>query len=199
MEGETLARLEKLLGRELGNAEKTRLQRIQDILKIGPNDALWSIIAALEYQRAYYEELPEKIREVSTEVLTELSRVAKESAMQPGMVRKETEMAKLFSMKQLIKLCLTWGISILCLMLLYGSLSMWAGYSIGCGQTQPSVLLLQMPVGLLIGILCMTGSVFAGTLAAKTFSEGDKSWRKQAIIAAGLLIPGAWCVAVFIL
>ena len=43
MEGETLARLEKLLGRELGNAEKTRLQRIQDILKIGPNDALWSI------------------------------------------------------------------------------------------------------------------------------------------------------------
>ena len=44
MEGETLARLEKLLGRELKNAEKTRLQRIQDILKIGPNDALWSII-----------------------------------------------------------------------------------------------------------------------------------------------------------
>ena len=53
MEGETLARLEKLLGRELKNAEKTRLQRIQDILKIGPNDALWSIIVALEYQRTY--------------------------------------------------------------------------------------------------------------------------------------------------
>lgn len=89
MEGETLARLEKLLGRELGNAEKTRLQRIQDILKIGPNDALWSIIVALEYQRTYYEELPEKIREVSMEAITELTKVTKKSTIQPGSTREE--------------------------------------------------------------------------------------------------------------
>ena len=48
METETLSRLEKLLGRELADSEKARLQRIQDALNIGPNDALWSIIAALE-------------------------------------------------------------------------------------------------------------------------------------------------------
>ena len=48
MDRETAAALEKLLGRELGNEEKERLQRIQDTLRIGPNDALWSIIAAME-------------------------------------------------------------------------------------------------------------------------------------------------------
>ena len=55
MDRETVAALEKLLGRELGNEEKERLQRIQDTLRIGPNDALWSIIAAMEYPRIYYE------------------------------------------------------------------------------------------------------------------------------------------------
>ena len=47
MDREITAVLEKLLGRELGNEEKERLQRIQDTLGIGPNDALWAIIAAM--------------------------------------------------------------------------------------------------------------------------------------------------------
>ena len=200
MEGETLARLEKLLGRELKNAEKTRLQRIQDILKIGPNDALWSIIVALEYQRTHYEELPEKIREVSMEAITELTKVTKKSTIQPGSTREEKEpnLVKHLSIKTLIPICLPWGTSILCLLLLYGSLSMWAGFSIGYGQPLPPVLLLKMPVGLLIGILCMVGSIFAGILAAKTFSEGGGSWRKQAFIATGLLVPGVWSITVSI-
>ena len=55
MDKETTASLEKLLGRELGDEEKERLQRIQDTLRIGPNDALWAIIAAMEYPRIYKE------------------------------------------------------------------------------------------------------------------------------------------------
>ena len=78
MEGEAFARLEKLLGRELEQSEKERLQRIQDVLKIGPNDALWSIIAALEYQRSYYEELPQQIRTSTEEILAEWSEAARE-------------------------------------------------------------------------------------------------------------------------
>lgn len=68
MDREITAVLEKLLGRELGNEEKERLQRIQDTLGIGPNDALWAIIAAMEYPRLYYEELPEKIRAVTAQI-----------------------------------------------------------------------------------------------------------------------------------
>lgn len=65
MDKETTAILEKLLERKLENGEKERLQRIQDTLRIGPNDALWTIIAAMEYPRMHYEELPEKIRAVT--------------------------------------------------------------------------------------------------------------------------------------
>ena len=83
MEGEAFVRLEKLLGRELEQSEKERLQRIQDVLKIGPNDALWSIIAALEYQRAYYEELPQKIRTATEEILAEWSEAARKNAAAP--------------------------------------------------------------------------------------------------------------------
>ena len=83
METETLSRLEKLLGRELADSEKTRLQRIQDALNIGPNDALWSIIAALEYQRAYYEELPEKIRAATQEILAEWLAAARKNPAAP--------------------------------------------------------------------------------------------------------------------
>lgn len=51
MDKETTAILEKLLERKLENEEKERLQRILDTLRIGPNDALWAIIAAMEYPR----------------------------------------------------------------------------------------------------------------------------------------------------
>lgn len=79
---------------------------------------------------------------------------------------------------------------------MYGSLSMWAGYSIGSGQTQPPVLLMRMPVGVLMGILCMGGSVIEGIHAAKAFGEGNGIWRKHALAATALLVPGAWSVSV---
>lgn len=134
------------------------------------------------------------------EAITELTKVTKKSTIQPGSTREEKEpnLVKHLSIKTLIPICLPWGTSILCLLLLYGSLSMWAGFSIGYGQPLPPVLLLKMPVGLLIGILCMVGSIFAGILAAKTFSEGGGSWRKQAFIAMGLLVPGVWSITVSI-
>ena len=73
MDKETTDILEKLLERKLENEEKERLQRIQDTLRIGPNDALWAIIAAMEYPRIYYEELPEKIRAVTSGIFEDIA------------------------------------------------------------------------------------------------------------------------------
>ena len=73
---------------------------------------------------------------------------------------------------------------------------MWAGYSIGSGQTQPPVLLMRMPVGVLMGILCMGGSVIEGIHAAKAFGEGNGIWRNHARAATALRVPGAWSVSV---
>lgn len=198
MDGEAFASLEKLLGRELDPSEKERLQRIQDVLKIGPNDALWSIIAALEYQRAYYEELPQKIRTATEEILAEWSEAARKNAAAPQKAKpkKAGEQTNVISLKELMQPWCIWALLTLCLLLLYGSLSMWAGYSIGSGQTQPPALLMRMPVGILIGVLCMGGCVMEGIRAAKAFADTDSSWRKHALAATALLAPGAWCVSV---
>lgn len=197
MEGEAFVRLEKLLGRELEPSEKERLQRIQDVLKIGPNDALWSIIAALEYQRSYYEELPQKIRTATDEILAEWSEAARKNSTAPqkAKLKKVGEQTNVISLKELMQPWFVWALLTLCLLLLYGSLSMWAGYSIGSGQTQPR-LLMQMPVGVLISILCMGGCVIEGVRAAKAFGEGNSIWRKHALAAMALLVPGAWSVSV---
>lgn len=198
MEAETLVRLEKLLGRKLEPSEKERLQRIQDVLKIGPNDALWSIIAALEYQRSYYEELPQKIRTATGEILAEWSEAARKNAAAPqkAKLKKAGEQTNVISLKELMQPWCIWALLTLCLLLLYGSLSMWAGYSIGSGQTQPPGLLMRMPVGVLIGILCMDGCVMEGIRAAKAFGDNDNSWRKHALAATALLVPGAWSISV---
>lgn len=198
MDGEAFASLEKLLGRELDPSEKERLQRIQDVLKIGPNDALWSIIAALEYQRAYYEELPQKIRTATEEILAEWSEAARKNAAAPQKtkLKKAGEQTNVISLKELVHPWLVWALLTFCLLLLYGSLSMWAGYSIGSGQTQPPGLLMRMPVGVLMGLLCMSVCVMEGIRAAKAFADTDSSWRKHALAARALLVPGAWSVSV---
>lgn len=198
MEGEAFVRLEKLLGRELEPSEKERLQRIQDVLKIGPNDALWSIIAALEYQRSYYEELPQKIRTATDEILAEWSEAARKNSTAPqkAKLKKVEEQTNVISLKELMQPWFVWALLTLCLLLLYGSLSMWAGYCLGSGQTQPPGLLMRMPVGVLIGIPCMGGCAMEGIRAAKAFGEGNDTWRKHALAATALLVPGAWSVSI---
>jgi hypothetical protein len=69
MSKEKLGQIEKLLGRELSVEGKERLRRIKDVLKIDDKDAFWDLLAAMEYQRVYYEALPAKITAASAEIL----------------------------------------------------------------------------------------------------------------------------------
>lgn len=189
--------MEKLLDRELDTEEKERLQRIQDTLQIADNDALWAVISAMEYQRAYYETLPEKISSVTEKILAEWAEAARKNAAAPQKAKgkKAGEQANVISLKELVQPWCT-ALLTLCLLLLYGSLAMWAGYSIGSGHTQPPGLLMRMPVGILMGLLCMSVCVMEGIRAAKAFADTDSSWRKHALAAGALLVPGAWSVSV---
>ncbi|MDR2819949.1 MAG: hypothetical protein LBB60_05415 [Desulfovibrio sp.] len=80
MNTERITRLEKLLNRELSTEEKERLHRIQDTLQISAEDALWDVLMAMEYQRTYYEELPQKIATASTDILRGISDAAEAEA-----------------------------------------------------------------------------------------------------------------------
>lgn len=53
--------LGKVCGRKLSEAETARLRETGNKLNLREDDALWPLLAAMEYQRIYYEALPEKI------------------------------------------------------------------------------------------------------------------------------------------
>lgn len=192
MDAEKLDRLERLLERELSVEERERLRRVQDAFGISDNDALWELITAMEYQRKYYEELPEKISQAATEIFNGLSQAAeKEVALAQGKLAESVvKQAKSLSLKTHVRTWLLWGIFALVLQLLYGSLLLWAGYSIGTGQTQPPALLLKMPVGVVVGMLCFYFGIFYGVLAARNFAEGNVAWRKFLFAALCCMLPG---------
>ena len=195
MDRETAAALEKLLGRELGNEEKERLQRIQDTLRIGPTDALWSIIAAMEYPRIYYEELPEKIRTVTSEILEDIADASEKEVVraQSRLAESVVKQAESLSLKRHVRTWLAWGISALFLLLLYGAFLMWAGFSLGVGRIQLHGPL-RVPVGILLATICIFCGIFSGALAAKNFAEGDRLWRRLLPVAVACIFVGS-CLA----
>ena len=197
VDAEQMTRLERLLDRVLSGEEKERLRRIKDTLGIADNDGIWEIIIAMEYQRNYYDELPEKIALTTAEILQNISQVAEnEVALAQGRLAESVvRQAEKLSVKSHIHTLLLWGALAIFLVLLYGGLLMWAGFSIGSGQPQPPALLLQMPVGVIMGALCFGVGIFWGVLAAKDFAEGDVKWRKFMLAALGCMLPGGWILS----
>ncbi|MDR3363262.1 MAG: hypothetical protein LBO64_10575 [Desulfovibrio sp.] len=192
MNAERITRLEKLLNRKLSAEEKERVRRIQDTLQISAEDSLWDILAAMEYQRTYYEELPQKIATVSTDILQGISDAAEAEARraQGRLAESVAELAQKLAVRINMATLLPMGLTALVCLLAYGSLLMWAGFCIGSGQAHPPAFLLKMPSGILMGGLCLGGGVFLGAHAAREFSEGRIGWRKRMIAALVMLIPG---------
>lgn len=74
--------LGKACGRELSEAEATRLREIGSSLHLREDGALWPVLAAMEYQRIYYEALPEKIAGASRTIMDGITAAAeKETAV----------------------------------------------------------------------------------------------------------------------
>ena len=73
--------LGKVCGRKLSEAETARLRETGNKLNLREDDALWPLLAAMEYQRIYYEALPEKIAAASRAIMDGMAAAAeKETA-----------------------------------------------------------------------------------------------------------------------
>ena len=192
MNTEKIVRLEKLLDRKLSDAEIERLRRIKSTLEIADNDALWDILIAMEYQRTFYETLPEKIAGASADIFRELTSSAEkevalaQSRLAEGVVEQAKQLATRIDHASWFGL----GMLMLAVLLLHGGLLLWAGYCIGSGQTQPPAFLLQMPVGVIAGSLCVAGGVLFGAAAAREYSEGHVGWQKRMLTALACLLSG---------
>lgn len=66
--------LGKACGRKLSEAEAARLREVGNRLNLREDDALWPLLAAMEYQRVYYEALPKEIAAASKTIMGRHSR-----------------------------------------------------------------------------------------------------------------------------
>ena len=197
MSMDAIIRIEKARGQKISEEEAARLRGIGDMLNLRADDALWDIVAALEYQRVFYEALPDKIAGASSEILQNIAVAAeKESAAaQARLTESVVEQAKRLSTKIQYTTLLPMGIAALVCVLFYGSLLLWAGYSLGSGKTQPPDLLLRMPSGWLIGGLCLAMGLFRGVVTAGNFAASETGWGKGLLMALGFLMAGAVMVS----
>lgn len=69
-----------LFGKQPTDAARERMLRIKDSLGIRDNDALWSVLLALESYQALYEQIPEQIEARSKTLLIEFRKAAKAAA-----------------------------------------------------------------------------------------------------------------------
>ena len=185
--------LGKACGRELSEAEAARLREIGNSLNLREDDALWPLLAAMEYQRVYYEALPDKIAGASRAIMDGMAAAAeKETATAQARLTDSVveEARNLASKIQYGKLVPMWLLALICL-LAYGSLMLWAGFRIDTGRDMPLAAVFQMPSGWLICGLSLVAGVFLCALSGKTFSVGGKGWWKTAALAMGFIMTGA--------
>lgn len=170
--------LGKACGRELSETEAARLREIGNKLNLREDDALWPLLAAMEYQRVYYEALPDKIAGASRAIMDGMAAAAeKETAaaqarLTDSVVREAQRLSSKIQYATLLPMALT---ALICL-LAYGSLMLWAGFRIDTGKDIPLATLLYMPSGWLISGLCLAAGMACGFIAAKKFAENDNSW-----------------------
>ena len=184
--------LGKACGRKLSEAEAARLREVGNRLNLREDDALWPLLAAMEYQRVYYEALPKEIAAASKTIMDGIAAAAeKETAaaqarLTDSVVREAQNLASKIQYDRLVPLGL---LALICL-LAYGSLMLWAGFRIDTGRNIPLVAILHMPSGWLISGLCLAAGLFCGVLSAKSFVEEKKGIWKQGISALLLIFTG---------
>ncbi|WP_418449588.1 hypothetical protein [Bilophila wadsworthia] len=148
MSMDSMSDLDKACGRELSEAETARLREIGNSLNLR-DDALWPLLAAMEYQRIYYEALPEKIAGASRAIMDGMAAAAeKETAAAQARLTASVvkEARNLASKIQYARLMPMWLLALICL-LAYGSLMLWAGFRIDTGRDMPLAAVLHMPSG----------------------------------------------------
>ena len=181
MSMDAIINLEEALGRKFTEQESARLREIGRQLHLRDDDALWSLLAALEYQRIFYEALPDRIADASREIMDGISAAAasETAAAQARLTESVVEQAERLSGKIHYATLVPLGIAALICLLVFGSLMLWAGFCIGSGQSLPPAALLNMPSGILIGGLSFVAGIYLFVITARLFIDEDDAWKNE--------------------
>ncbi|MBQ9368068.1 MAG: hypothetical protein IJT83_09825 [Victivallales bacterium] len=179
----------KSCGRALTETEMERLREISSRLNLRSDDALWPLLAAMEYQRVYYETLPEKIANASREVMDNITSVANkvtaasQAKLTESVVKEAHYLARTTNYAQITTMVFFSVVGVL----LFGSLMFWAGHQIGAKVTMPLPEFMCMPSGWLISGCSAMGGLFCLYETVKKLFVEESGWWKYAIVAFLLL------------
>jgi len=74
----------RLLGRQPSDSERERLFRLRDVLGLHGNDALWLVLAALQYHVTLYEAIPGRIERAAALACLKTSKAVSATACRPS-------------------------------------------------------------------------------------------------------------------
>jgi hypothetical protein len=134
---------ELLLGRKPSDEQMRRLYEVKEALKLGDNDALWTVLLALEHYDGLYREYPSRIAEEARRTIGEVQRgFAEAAALEARRAhRKLSEAVASAALKIAAKRTETARVQGFAaagaVVVIFGSLCLSIGYALGSARIPP--------------------------------------------------------------
>jgi hypothetical protein len=185
-------KIEVLLGRPLNEEELGKIKKIPQEKGASKGSPPWLFFVAMQFA----EELAKRLNETQQQSADE----AATGKQQPSEPERKTSCSagKTISVEkgnppplELSFPLLACAVSALFLLLVDGSLMLWAGICLGKGKVMPPVWLLKMPVGILLSPLLVAVGIYCGIRGGKYYSKDAPEWRKWAAVSATCLLGGS--------
>ena len=161
---------------------------MQQALNLKDDDAVWMLFLAMEYQKAYYEQLPKKISETTSELLKRVRETADREAAnaQNRLIQSVIEQTeKLTACVHIVPLMSIYLLIILCMMA-FGSVTYWAGLNAGLGRPLPLETILSIPAGTVLGCMTLTAITFCLGVSFWKIAYDQKGWLTPMAVSLGL-------------
>jgi hypothetical protein len=212
----------RILERQPTEVEKLQLYRLKDALGLGENDALFSVLIALQHFEWLYEQHPERIEEAGRKTVADVGKAAEAAvAVEVGRVRKHLAEAVSSAARAVAdaqaetarRMAKWWAAAG---MTIFGGLCMVCGYELGRGRLPfwmrrelaesagPAAMkvagaILGAPAGWMALVLLVPVLVPTATAAWERFQDpsGNRLVRRKALVVFSAAIAG--CVACAIL
>lgn len=182
--------LSKFSGKTVTKEQEERLRKVAATLQIREDDALWPLLRALEYQRTFYVELPDKIGSVSNKLMENMREAAQKEAekAQASLTQSVVNEARYLASK------IQWGdvvpmiIAGIIAMFAYSAACMWAGFQLGAREVRPIRDILMIPWTPLVCLGIGLCGVFYLLPSLKKLSDQKEYAGWHCLAATGIII-----------
>ena len=199
MNQEIIINIEKMSGRELSHKEQARIRDVSSSLNIRDDDAVWALFGAMEYQRVYYEGLPDKIEQATRKITDNIASSAEKEAkavqakLTESIISEAHYLASRIQFGKIIPLAI---VAVIILMA-YSALCMWAGFQLGALETRNPYEILLMPWSTLSAIICsLFGAAYLSIAVGNSLF--DQEWKiKHIVISIAIIVASFSLISIF--